>query len=54
MRDDLLAAFMMSLVLLNPQLILYSAVLGRTALIVRVASCLLCGVCAGFACKGIL
>lgn len=47
MRDDLLAAFMMSSVLLNPQLILYSAALGRKAIIVRVASCLLCGVCAG-------
>lgn len=46
-RDDWLAAFMMSSILLNPQLILYSAALGRTVLIVRVLSCLLCGVTAG-------
>ena len=46
-RDDQLAAFMMSSVLLNPQLIIYSAALGKTALIIRVASCLLCGVVAG-------
>ena len=37
MRDDYLAAFMMSSVLLNPQLIIYSAALGQTALIIRFA-----------------
>nr|WP_243454381.1 permease [Desulfosporosinus fructosivorans] len=47
MRDDWLAAFMMSSILLNPQLILYSAALGRTALIIRIVSCLICGVVAG-------
>ncbi len=47
MRDDWLAAFMMSSVLLNPQLIIYSAALGTTALVIRVASCLLCGMTAG-------
>jgi len=47
MRDDWLAAFMMSSVLLNPQLIIYTAALGRTALIIRIASCLLCGMVAG-------
>lgn len=43
--DDWLAAFMMSSVLLNPQLIIYSAALGPTALAVRIASCFLyaCG-----------
>lgn len=48
MRDDWLAAFMMSSVLLNPQLIIYSAVLGQTALLIRIVSCYLCGVTAGF------
>ena len=47
MRHDWLAAFMMSSVLLNPQLIVYSAALGLTALTVRVVSCYLCGVAAG-------
>lgn len=46
-KDDWLAAFMMSSILLNPQLILYSAALGQTALIVRVVSCYLGGVFAG-------
>ncbi|MFV0400013.1 MAG: permease [Oscillospiraceae bacterium] len=46
-RDDWLAAFMMSSILLNPQLIIYSAALGRTALIIRIVSCLLCGIAAG-------
>ena len=47
MGDDLLAAFMMSSILLNPQLIVYSAALGTTALAVRVISCFLCGITAG-------
>lgn len=46
-RDDWLAAFMMSSILLNPQLILYSAALGTAALTVRILSCFLCGVLAG-------
>lgn len=47
MRDDYLAAFMMSSVLLNPQLLIYSAALGNFALCVRFISCFLCGVTAG-------
>jgi uncharacterized membrane protein YraQ (UPF0718 family) len=47
MRDDWLAAFMMSSILLNPQLLIYSAALGTTALIIRFVSCFLCGVAAG-------
>lgn len=47
MRDDWLAAFMMSSILLNPQLLIYSAALGVTALAVRLVSCFLCGVFAG-------
>lgn len=51
MRHDWLAAFMMSSILLNPQLIVYSAALGTTALVIRILSCLLCGVAAGFLVK---
>lgn len=47
MKDEWLAAFMMSSVLLNPQLIIYSAALGQTALAVRIVSCFLCGSLAG-------
>lgn len=46
-KDDWLAAFMMSSVLLNPQLIIYTVALGQTALVIRLASCFLCGVGAG-------
>ena len=47
LRDDFLAAFMMSSILLNPQLIIYSAALGRTALCIRIIACFLCGMAAG-------
>lgn len=47
MRDDWLAAFMMCSILLNPQLLIYSAALGGKALAVRFAACLACGVAAG-------
>jgi uncharacterized membrane protein YraQ (UPF0718 family) len=47
MGEDWLAAFMMSSILLNPQILLYSAVLGKTALIIRFVSCFLCGITAG-------
>lgn len=46
-KDDWLAAFMMSSILLNPQLMIYSAALGQTALTVRIISCFLCGISAG-------
>ena len=46
-RDDWLAAFMMSSILLNPQLILYSTALGPAALAVRIASCFVCGIAGG-------
>ena len=49
MREDWLASFMIASVLLNPQLIVYSTALGKTALTVRVVSCFVCGVCAGLA-----
>ena len=38
MKDDWLAAFMMSSILLNPQLIIYSAALGGAVLTVRIVS----------------
>jgi uncharacterized membrane protein YraQ (UPF0718 family) len=47
MKDDWLAAFMMSSILLNPQLIIYSIALGRTAVVVRIISCFICGIAAG-------
>lgn len=47
MREDWLTAFMMASILLNPQLIIYSAALGVTALTVRVVTCFLCGCAAG-------
>ena len=47
MKDSWLAAFMMSSILLNPQLIIYSAALGGTVLAVRIVSCFLCGITAG-------
>ena len=55
-RDDWLAAFMMSSILLNPQLIIYSAALGSTVLLLRILSCFFCGIMAGLCvrrfCKG--
>jgi len=47
MEEDWLAAFMMSSILLNPQLLFYSAALGNTALVIRFVSCFLCGISAG-------
>lgn len=49
MRQDWLAAFMMSSVLLNPQLIAYSTALGTKVLMIRLLSCFLCGISAGLA-----
>ncbi len=47
MREDWLAAFMMASILLNPQLIIYSAALGTKVLAVRIITCFLCGCAAG-------
>ncbi len=46
-RDEWLASFMMCSILLNPQLIIYSAALGMQALIIRIVSCFFCGITAG-------
>lgn len=47
MKDDMLAAFMMSSVLLNPQLLITSGILGPVAVAVRFLSGFLVGVGAG-------
>lgn len=46
-RDDWLAAFMMSSILLNPQLIIYSMALGKEVLAVRIVTCFIMGITAG-------
>ncbi len=50
-RDEWLASFMMSSILLNPQLIIYSAALGAKVLTVRIIVCFLCGIMAGILVK---
>ena len=50
-KDDFLAAFMMSSILLNPQLIIYSTALGGALLAVRIISCFVCGIVAGLLVK---
>jgi uncharacterized membrane protein YraQ (UPF0718 family) len=45
--DGELAAFMMSSILLNPQLLFFSAALGLPMLIIRFVICFLCGITAG-------
>ena len=49
MEEDWIAAFMMSSVLLNPQLLFYSAALGWHAFVIRFTCCFLCGAAAGAA-----
>ncbi len=46
-RDDLLAAFMVSSILLNPQLLMYTTMLGGELTLVRLITCFLCGIFAG-------
>lgn len=48
MRHGWLVAFMMSSVLLNPQLMMYSLALGPAASMIRLVSCTVCGIVAGF------
>ena len=47
MSDDWLGAFMMSSILLNPQLMIYTSALGEAAFWTRLVSSFLCGCCAG-------
>ncbi|MCL2210262.1 MAG: permease [Treponema sp.] len=51
MSEDWIAAFVMSSILLNPQLLFYSAALGVPALVVRFTLCFLCGITAGIVIK---
>ena len=48
-RDEWLASFMMSSILQNPQLIIYSAALGLKVLVIRIVTCFLCGIATGLA-----
>ena len=54
MRHDWLSAFMMSSILLNPQLILYSGALGGQMLAIRIISCFFVGSSRGFVYGGSL
>jgi len=47
MPEDWLAAFMVSSILLNPQLLFFTTVLGRTAFVMRFVFCFLLGITAG-------
>ena len=47
MEEDWLAAFMMGSILLNPQLLFYTAALGANVLAMRFIICFLCGIAAG-------
>jgi uncharacterized membrane protein YraQ (UPF0718 family) len=47
MAEDWIAAFVMSSILLNPQLLFYSAALGFPVLVIRFMSCFSCGALAG-------
>lgn len=47
MREDYIASFCMSSILLNPQLIVYSMALGNVMVTIRIISCTLCGIIAG-------
>jgi len=51
LKESWIASFMMSSILLNPQLIIYSMALGKAVLLVRVLSCFICGVVAGYLVK---
>ena len=50
-KDSSLSAFMMSSILLNPQLIAYSFALGGMVVAIRLISCTLCGIVAGLLVK---
>ncbi|MGL4981876.1 MAG: permease [Treponemataceae bacterium] len=50
-KDDILASFMVSSILLNPQLLMYTFILGKTMVIIRFTTALLCGFFAGICIK---
>lgn len=47
MKDDMLASFMMSSILLNPQLLIQTSALGVKVMLIRLNSCILVGFMAG-------
>ncbi len=47
LKDDVIASFMMSSALLNPQLLMYTFALGQAAALIRFIGCFLCGIAAG-------
>lgn len=47
LKEEWLGAFMMTSILLNPQLLFYSLALGKAAFLVRLFSGLICGIAAG-------
>lgn len=47
MKNDMLAAFMMSSILLNPQLLVHTTALGITVVLIRFNSCILVGFIVG-------
>lgn len=47
MKDEMLGAFMMSSILLNPQLLIYTGALGIEMLLIRLNTCILLGFLAG-------
>ena len=51
MAEEWIAAFVMSSILLNPQLLFYSAALGVPVLVIRFVCCFICGVGAGICIK---
>ena len=47
MREDYIASFFVASILLNPQLIIYSMALGLNMAMIRIISCIICGIVAG-------
>ena len=47
MAEDWIVAFVMSSILLNPQLLFYSAALGAPIVVIRFIVCFICGITAG-------
>lgn len=45
--EEWIAAFVISSILLNPQLLFYTAALGNAALVIRFVSCFFCGIVSG-------
>ncbi len=46
-KEHFIASFMLSSILLNPQLIVYSLALGKSIFLIRIISCFVCGVVSG-------